>query len=76
MGKIGKFEINIHILRRAITAAYALLICATVALVMFDFYVPDKNALGAFASVCLDVVCILILIVLIISFVINSYGLR
>ena len=76
MGKIGKFEINVHILRRIITAIYALLIGTAVAYVMFNFYVPDKNALGAFASVCMDVVCILILIVLIISFVINSYGLR
>ena len=41
---------------------------------MLYIYDPSQNALGALSSVCMDVVCMIILFILIGSFAFNNYG--
>lgn len=65
---------NGHSIRRIIIAVFCICIGTCVAIVMFNIYNPNKNALGALASVSMDVICIIILLILIVSFAFDSYG--
>ncbi len=61
-------------MRKVLTALFCLVIAVCVACVMFCFYEPSQNALAALSSVCMDILCIIILIVLISSFTFGNYG--
>lgn len=63
-------------IRRMLVTAYCILIATGVLFVMFRVYNPNKNALGALSSVCMDVICIIILIILISSFATDNYKLK
>ncbi len=65
---------NLHVIRRIIITIFSLLVGISVAVVMFNMYEPNQNALGALASVCMDVLCIIILFILIWSFSFTTYG--
>lgn len=58
-------------LKRKVESTIILLFCAMVlvgvAFVLMFVYKPDRNALGALASVCMDVISIIVLIILIIG---------
>lgn len=62
-----------HSIRRIITALFCMLIGICVAVVMFFMYNPSQNALRALSSVCMDVVCIIILFIIIGSFMFGKY---
>lgn len=68
-----KRKINKRYIRRAITAVYCLVIALCVSVVMFCFYEPGQNALGALATVCMDMICMIILLILIGSIAIGKY---
>ena len=69
-----KINMNLHVIRRIIITIFSLLVGISVAVVMFNMYEPNQNALGALASVCMDVLCIIILFILIWSFSFTTYG--
>ena len=73
MTNVLKDKLNGHITRRILIAIFCLIIGTIVAVVIFNFYVPNQNALGALASVCMDIICIIILIILIASFAFGKY---
>lgn len=72
--KNTKFKLNEHSLRRILIAVFCASIGLCVCVVMFRLYEPNQNALGALSSVCMDVVCMLILFILIGSFAFDNYG--
>lgn len=55
-------------------AFFCAVIGISVAYVMLQIYNPAQNALGALASVCMDVICIIILLILTFSFTFDNYG--
>lgn len=61
-------------IRRILIAVFCGFIGVCVAYVMFRLYEPNQNALGALSSVCMDVICLLILFILIGSFAFGNYG--
>ena len=65
---------NLHVIRRIIITIFSLFVGISVAVVMLNMYEPNQNALGALASVCMDVLCIIILFILIWSFSFTTYG--
>ncbi|MDO5154541.1 MAG: diguanylate cyclase [Eubacteriales bacterium] len=65
---------NKHSINRVFIAVFCGLIGICVAIVMFRVYEPNQNALGALASVCMDVICMIILVILIGSFAFGNYG--
>ena len=73
MEKKKNLKLNGHTIRRLLLTLFCLFIAVVVAVVMFNIYNPQQNALGAFASVCMDVICIVILIIFICSFVFDSF---
>lgn len=48
-------------------------VAVTVASVLLFIYKPDQNALGALASVCMDVISIAVLLILLLSLAFESY---
>ena len=64
-----------HKIRRVLIAIFCVFVVVCTAFVMFHSYVPSKNNLEALSSVCMDIICIIILIILIGSFVFDNYGL-
>jgi len=73
MKEIKALKINIHILRRLAVAAFGLLICICTAFVMLKMYDSNQNSIGALSSVCMDIICIIILFILIVSFAFGKY---
>lgn len=69
-----KNRLNGHSIRRILIAVFCLIIGTCVAVVMLNLYVPNKNALGALASVSMDVICMIILLILICSFAFDNHG--
>ena len=69
-----KIKLDGHAIRRIIISVLCLFIGMCVAFVMFNIYDPNRNALGALSSVCMDVICIIILFILIGSFAFGSYS--
>ena len=59
---------------RICIAVFCITIGCCVAVVMFDLYDPNQNSLVALSSVCMDMVCIIILFILISSFAFGSSG--
>lgn len=62
-------------IRKILVVVFCTLIIAVVATVMFSMYDPNQNALRALSSVCMDIVCIVIMIILVGSFAFDNYGL-
>lgn len=71
---MGKIKLNGHILRRVFTSILCVFIVLCVSYVMIHIYDPNRNSLGALASVCMDVICIIILFILIASLAFDSYS--
>lgn len=71
-----KNKLHGSIMRRPIILSFCLFVGMCVAVVMFQIYDPGRNSLGALASVCMDVLCIIILFVLVGSFVFDNYSSR
>ena len=61
-------------IKREYIIAFCVLISACMAYVMLRMYVPDKNSLPAFCSVCMDIICIIILFVLMGGVVFGNYN--
>lgn len=66
--------LNRHKIHRILVAIFCIFIAVCVATVMLNIYDPGRNSLGALASVCMDVICIIILFILIASLLFDSYG--
>lgn len=73
MDKVENTKSNETIVRRTLAGIFSSVIAISVALVMFLVYNPRQNALKALSSVCMDIVCIIILLILISSFVFDNY---
>lgn len=67
-------KLNKHAMRRILILVFCAFILTGVAVVMFHGYDPNQNNLGALGSVCMDIICILILIIVIGSFAFDNYG--
>lgn len=74
MEKEKNIKLNGHVIRRIITALFCIFILWHVAFVMVYVYNPNQNALGALSSVCMDVLCIIILMIVIGSFAFGKYS--
>lgn len=53
---------------------YGLFISICVSAVMFFIYNPNQNSLAALSSVCMDIICMIILLIMIGSFAFDNYG--
>ncbi len=60
--------------KRIVIATYCSFIAVCVLIVMFHVYDPTRNSLGALSSVCMDIICMLILGIMICSFTFDNYG--
>lgn len=60
-------------LRGAAISVFCTCIGLCSAYVMFFLYNPDQNALGALASVCMDLICMIILFILLCGFAFVNY---
>ncbi len=67
------FKPNGIFIAKIVTAIFCIVTGTCAAYIMFNVYSPNKNALGALSSVCMDVLCMLIIIILIISFAFDDY---
>lgn len=67
-------KLNRHALRRILITIFCLFIAVGMSVVMLEFYNPSQNNLKALSSVCMDVICIIILIIIIAGFVLDNYG--
>ena len=76
MNKVESTKINKHKIRRILVAMFGVFVGICVASVMFGIYDPSQNSLKAMCSVCMDVICIIILLIFISSFVLDDYGLN
>ncbi|MCQ2082162.1 MAG: GGDEF domain-containing protein [Lachnospiraceae bacterium] len=61
-------------IRRILIMVFCLFIGISMSLVMFYTYKPSQNALGALSSVCMDILCVIVLFILIGSFAFGNYG--
>lgn len=66
-------KIKEHLYRRILIAVFCVLVAVCVTFVMVRIYNPNKNALPALASVSMDVICIIILLIFTISFAFDNY---
>ena len=73
MNSIKKIKLNGYFIRRLLLVLFCAFIGICVLVVMFHVYNPSQNALGALSSVCMDLVCIIILFILIGSFAFDRY---
>jgi len=73
MEKDNKIKISKQAIRRIIIAVFCLSIGWCISVVMFYLYKPSQNSLVALSSVCMDLVCILILFIIISSFAFGDY---
>lgn len=69
MEKVG---LNRNAIRRIIYAVFSISIGICVAVVMFNEYSPRQNSLGALGSVCMDIICIINILILLCSFAFDS----
>ena len=76
MNKIKEENNNIQVIRRILVAAFSFFVAVIIAVVMFRFYDPNQNNLRALASVCMDIVCIIILLILSCSFAFDIIELK
>lgn len=60
-------------IRKIAIFIFCIIIGICVSVIMFSMYKPNQNSLAALASVCMDVICMIILFVLISSFAFNHY---
>lgn len=68
MEKLKRTLTDIYAVRRIVIGVFCAFIGSCVCAVLFHAYEPNMNSLGALSSVCMDVVCIIILFILIFSF--------
>lgn len=73
MENTKKFKLNGHIIRRILVSVFGVFVAISVLYVMFNVYSPNQNALGALCSVCMDILCMLILFIIIGSFSFGRY---
>lgn len=71
---ISKIFTNLHAIRRILIGVFCAFIGICVTAIMFQVYSPNMNSLGALSSLCMDVICMLILLILICSFAFGHYG--
>lgn len=74
MSNIKSFGNILRKLRRIIISLFCIFIGTCITVVMLHVYDPNRNALGALGSVCMDIICILILFILIGSFAFGHYA--
>lgn len=55
-------------------ALFCISIGVVTALVMFNFYNPNQNTIRALSSVCMDVICLIILFVLVVGVELSKYS--
>lgn len=60
--------------RRIVISVFCAVIAICVAYVLFFVYNPSQNALAALSSVCMDTLCIVILIIIISNVIFGHYG--
>ncbi len=58
---------------RIAIAALCVVMTICMVYVMFNLYIPSHNALGALSSVCMDVICMIILFILIGSIIFGNF---
>lgn len=73
MDKIKSINSNRLVTRRIFIAVFSAFICTITTLVMLTIYNPNQNALGALSSVCMDIICMILLIILVVSFTFDNY---
>ena len=66
-------KLNISAVRRIVIGVFCAFIGISVAIVMLNLYEPEQNTLRALSSVCMDVICMIILFILILSFAFDNY---
>lgn len=69
-----KLRLTGHIVRRIIIALFCLLVASAMAYVMLRVYDPHQNNLAALSSVCMDIVCIIIIFIIMCSFAFGHYS--
>lgn len=73
MDRLVQTKLNGHILRRIFATAFCIFIAVTVVYVMTNVYSPNMNAIGALCSVCMDILCMIILFIIIGSIAFGRY---
>lgn len=73
MGKLTKYKSQI---RKYAIIIFCALVAAGASYLIFFCYNPERNALGAFSTVCMDIICILLLFVFLLGQGMDSYGLK
>lgn len=76
MDEAKKRKISGRTIRKIAITLLCIMISICIAYVMFGVYDPAKNSLRALSSVSMDIICIIILVVLLGSFALDSYGLK
>lgn len=69
-----KLKYNLYFIRRLVVAVYSLFIAGCVTYVMTSVYDPEINSVKALASVYMDVICVIILLVLLCSITFDYHG--
>lgn len=72
--KMGKMKLGKRKIVRIAVAIYSVFIAIIVALVMFKVYDPGRNSIEAVSSVCMDVICLIIIFILLGSISFGKYG--
>lgn len=72
--EMGKEKTKQNAINKYFLFVFSTLMCICVFVVMTQFYDPSQNNLRALASVCMDIVCIIILFILLSSFSFSNYG--
>jgi len=60
--------------RKILIAIFCCIIAAAVAFVMYRLYSPEQNSIQALSSVCMDIICMIIMFILLGSFAFGNYG--
>lgn len=76
MGNVKNSMANKHIVQRWIIMLFCILIGICMAYVLINIYDPSINSIAALNSVCMDVLCTIMLFILIGSFVLDNHGLK
>lgn len=70
----NNFRINKYIIRKLIIAAYCFFISVCTVVVMTTVYDPNRNSVKALCSVFMDIVCLVILLILVLSITFDYHG--
>ena len=71
---MGKMKLGKRKIVRIAVTIYSVFIAVIVALVMFKVYDPGRNSIEAVSSVCMDVICLIIIFILLGSISFGKYG--